>query len=207
MSSDGLVNLAERGIENSHNSIKNKLNVMHPSHDRVRQKEKDLMPELSVVECGGLWANISELVQKNVEETLSFFVKPEDLLDVNPNVIKAYYSIGGDASGNNPVYQSKNQHGSPNIIFYAMRLGKIVTGEKELYIEQSLGPNTEVPIGVIPSKESNDEVFEACLRRLEQQIQAAEQSTHHVKVNGKVIDFSFIRDPSTNHIYSFEVGQ
>ena len=56
-----------------------------------------------------------------------------------------------------------------------------------MYIEQSLGKNKKIPIGVIPAKESNDEVFEACLRRLEQQIQAAEQSTHHVKVNGKVI--------------------
>ena len=165
---------------------KEQLNVIHPSHDRVRQKEKDLMPELSVVECGGICANISELVKKNVEETLAFFVKPEDLLDVHPNDIKAYYSIGGDASGNNPVYQSKNQHGSPNIIFYGMRLGKLVTSEKELYIEQSLGKNTEIPIGAIPAKESNAEVFEACLRRLEQQIQAAEQSTHHITVKGKV---------------------
>ena len=145
------------------------------------------MPKLSVVECGGIWANISELTQKNLQETLTFFVKSEELLDVNPNDVKAHYSIGGDASGNNPVYQSKNQHGSPNIIFYGMRLGKIISGDKEVYIEKSLGPNTDIPIGVIPSKESNDEVFEACLRRSEQQIQAAEQSTHHVKVNGKVI--------------------
>ena len=164
------------------------LNVIHPSHDRVRKREKELMPELSVVECGGVWANISELTKKNIEETLAFFVKPEDLLDINPNDVKAYYSIGGDASGNNPVYQSKNQHGSPNIIFYGMRLGKLISGDKELYVEQSLGPNTEIPIGVIPSKESNDKVFEACLRRLEQQIQAAEQSTHHVEVKGKVIN-------------------
>ena len=146
------------------------------------------MSELSVVECGGIWANISELTEKNIEETLTFFVKQEDMLNVNPNYIKAYYSIGGDTSGNNPVYQSKNQHGSPNIIFYGMRLGKLVSGDKELYIEQSLGPNTEIPIGVIPSKESNDEVFEACLRRLDQQIQAAEQSTHRVEVNGKVVN-------------------
>ena len=67
-----------------------------------------------------------------------------------------------------------------------MRCEKIVTGEKELYVEKSLGPNTEIPIGLIPSKESNDEVFVACLRRLEDQVNEAEMSTHQVNVNGKV---------------------
>ena len=162
------------------------LDINHPSHDKVRKREKELLPELSVVECRGVWANISELTQKNIEETLNFFVKPEDLTDVSSEDITAHCSCGGDASGNNPVYQSKNQHGSPNIILYGMRCEKIVTGEKELYVEKSLGPNTEIPIGLIPSKESNDEVFVACLRRLEDQVHEAEMSTHQVNVNGKV---------------------
>ena len=160
--------------------------MTHQSHKKVRKREIELIPKLSVVECKGVWANISELTQKNIEETLSFFVKPEDLTDKNPDDVTAHYSCGGDASGNNPVYQSKNQHGSPNIILYGMRLEKIVTREKELYVEKSLGPNTEIPIGLIPSKESNDEVFVACLRRLEDQIHEAEVSTHQVIVNGKV---------------------
>ena len=86
-----------------------------------------------MVECGGVWANISELTQKNIEETLNAFVKPEDLNDVKPEDITAHYSCGGDASGNNPVYQSKNQHGSPSILLYGMRCEKIVVGEKKLY--------------------------------------------------------------------------
>ena len=126
--------------------------MTHPSRKKVRKREIELIPKLSVVECKGVWANISELTQKNIEETLSFFVKPEDLTDKNPDDVTAHYSCGGDASGNNPVYQSKNQHGSPNIILYGMRLEKIVTREKELYVEKSLGPNTEIPIGHIPSK-------------------------------------------------------
>ena len=59
------------------------LDINHPSHDKVRKREKELLPELSVVECRGVWANISELTQKNIEETLNFFVKPEDLTDVS----------------------------------------------------------------------------------------------------------------------------
>ena len=145
------------------------------------------MPELTVVEKGGVWANVSQLVQKNIKETLTYFVKEDDLQSVNPNDITAYYTCGGDASGNNPVYQSSKQTGSPNIIFYGARCRKIEAGDNEIYVEKSLGPNTEIPIGIIPSKESDDEVFESCLKRLEEQIEAAERATHHININGKVI--------------------
>ena len=160
--------------------------ITHPNSDGVRARELELMPKLTRVECDGVWANIQEVVQKNLQETLNCLVKKEDLENVNLNDIKGFYTSGADASGNNKCYQSKNQTKSPNIIFYGMGMQKLVSGDKVLYEEKSLGAEMEIPIGLIPSKEDY-EVLESSLQRFEDQIEHAEKSTHNVNVNGKVI--------------------
>ena len=47
------------------------------------------------------------------------------------------------------------------------------------------GPETEIPVGLIPSKEST-EVLTSSLQRLEDQIEESENTTHHVIAHGKV---------------------
>ena len=128
---------------------------------------------------------MGEVVKLNLQETLKCLVKKEDLEDINVNDIKGFYTSGADASGNNKCYQSKNNTKSPNIIFYGMRLQKVVSGDKILYEEKSLGAETEIPIGLIPSKEDY-EVLESSLQRFEDQIENAEKSTHNINVHGKV---------------------
>ena len=73
-----------------------------------------------------------------------------------------------------------------------MRLQKIVSGEKELYVEKSLGKETEIPVGLIPSKEEYD-ILESSLQRFEDQIEVAVNSTHTINVNGKVIFFRSLK--------------
>ena len=49
---------------------KDQLSITHPNSDRVRVRELELMPKLTKVEKDGVWANVSEVVKLNLQETL-----------------------------------------------------------------------------------------------------------------------------------------
>ena len=120
------------------------LNVNHPSHIKVRARELEFMPELKIVECGGVWAHVTEVTRRSLQDTLTYLVRAEDLEGCDLSTVKGYYTSGGDACGNNPVYQSKNQTKSNNIIFYGMRLRYITIVDRngvtrKVYVEKSLG--------------------------------------------------------------------
>ena len=178
--------MGRRKYTNLSKFYKEQLSITHPCSDTVRARELELMPKLTKVECDGVWANVSEVVQKNLEGTLKHLVKDEALENINANDIKGFYTSGADGSGNNPVFQSLNNTKSPNIILYGMRLQKVVSGDKELYVEKSLGGETEIPVGLIPCKETYD-ILESSLQRFEDQIEVAANSTHTINVRGKVI--------------------
>ena len=94
------------------------------------------------------------------------------------------FVCGADASGNNKVYRSCN-HKSLNIILCGLRLWKIEYGGEILWIEPSLGAETEIPVGLIPSKEDT-EVLTTMVSRFEDQIQEADEKEHNIVVNGEV---------------------
>ena len=92
----------------------------------------------------------------------------------------AHFVCGADASGSNKVFRSCT-HGTLHIILNGIRLWKIVCGDQVLYLEPSLGPETEVPVGLIPSKET-DAVLTSMLGRFEDEIEEAEKKEFPINV-------------------------
>ena len=139
-----LIRSGRRRYQNLTQFYQNHMNVNHPSHVKVRARELEFMPELKTVEFGGVWAHVTELTQRSLQDTLTYLVREEDLEGFDLNTVVGYYASGGDACGNNPVYQSKNQTSSHNIIFYGMRMRYITIVDRngvtrKVYVEKSLG--------------------------------------------------------------------
>ena len=84
------------------------------------------------------------------------------------------------------IYPSRScTHGSRHIIFCGMRLYKIVLDGQIIYLEPSLGPETEWPIGLIPSKEEKP-VLKPLFKRFEDEIKIAESTTQDIVIEDKV---------------------
>ena len=67
-----------------------------------------------------------------------------------------------------------------------MRLYKIVMDGQIIYLEPSLGPETEWPIGLIPSKEEKP-VLKPLFKRFEDEIKIAESTTQDIVIEDKVL--------------------
>ena len=57
-----------------------------------------------------------------------------------------------------------------------------MNGDEIIYLESSLGPETEIPVGLVPSKETT-EVLKSMFTRFEGQIVEAESKTHEVIIS------------------------
>ena len=95
-----------------------------------------------------------------------------------------HFVCGADASGNNKIFRSCT-HKSLNIVLCGLRLWKITCGDQVVYIEDSLGPETEIPVGLMPSKESKP-FLTTMLARFENEVEEAENMLHEIKVEDKV---------------------
>jgi len=74
--------LGRRKYQNLSSHYENSVSVKHPSPQKLSAREKELIPELSEVEHGGVWANVSELAQRSIQETINHLVDPEKLREV-----------------------------------------------------------------------------------------------------------------------------
>ena len=95
-----------------------------------------------------------------------------------------HFVCGADASGGNKIFRSAT-HKSLNIVLCGLRLWKITYGDQVFYIEDSLGPETEIPVGLMPSKESKP-FLTTMLARFENEVEEAENMLHEIKVEDKV---------------------
>ena len=71
-----------------------------------------------------------------------------------------------------------------------MRLYKIVLDGQIIYLEPSLGPETEWPVGLIPSKEEKP-VLKPLFKRFEDEIKIAESTTQDIVLEDGKVEFIY----------------
>ena len=152
-----------------------------------------MVPKYHLFE-NGVWFDFAELIPKTLTGFMEYLVDTDDL---DPSIMyEAQFCGGYDGAGSFSVYRNSSS-GSPNQILVAMRLMKIVekVSGQLVYVEKSMGPDTEIPIAIIPGKESHD-LVKAIGQKLETEVLACQNQIFDINGNDKTFQFSFKFEPS-----------
>ena len=122
------------------------------SADRTRAFRKIHQPKLDKCHDDGVWAPLKDLVGRVTKSYL------ENLVEISPEIEKQIESglivcgtFGFDANGGNTVAKNCQNHDTSIILGGLKVWGVKDIVEKDVYIEQSSGPQTETPWFLIPS--------------------------------------------------------